>query len=116
MATLQGMSETQFTKLDWRPSKRRATYVRERRFNGQKQAPPAFLAAGKLNGIGSGKHRICAAKRRDGEPCHTIAMRDVPYCRLHGGASQTSRSIRPYVRKDGVVTVPRHAETNPQEP
>ena len=101
------MSETQFTALDWRPGKKRKTYVRQRRYSGQKQAPAAFLAmSGSVAGIGSGKHRICSAKRRDGEPCRTIAMRDCPTCRLHGGASFTARLIRPYVRKDGVVATP----------
>jgi hypothetical protein len=100
------MSETQFTALDWRPSNKRKTYVRQRRFNGQKVAPPAFLAAAKLSGIGSGKHAICAATKRDGAPCRNIAMRDCATCRLHGGAARTAWLLRPYVRKDGVVVVP----------
>jgi hypothetical protein len=108
------MSETQFSALDWRPGKRRKTYVRQRRFNGQKQAPPAFIAAGKLSGIGSGKHRLCGARRRDGGICRTIAMNGCDHCRLHGGASQTARTIRPYVRKDGVVTVPVYARSDPE--
>ena len=109
------MSETQFSAADWRPGKRRKTYVRKYRRNGQKTAPPAFLAAAAVSGIGSGKHRICSAKRRDGEPCRSIAMNGCNHCRLHGGASQTARTIRPYVRKDGAVTMP-NARANPQTP
>jgi hypothetical protein len=105
------MSETQFSALDWRPGKKRRTYVRQRRAGGQKQAPPAFIAAGKLSGIGSGKHRICSARRRDGERCGSIAMTDCETCRLHGGATRTAYVLRPYVRKDGVLVVPR-AQTN----
>jgi len=106
------MSENQFSALDWRPGKRRRSYVRKRRAGGQKQAPAAFLAmSGSVAGIGSGKHRICSAKRRDGEPCRDIAMRGCDHCRAHGGASQTARSIRPYVRKDGAIVIP-NARTN----
>jgi hypothetical protein len=101
------MSETQFSALDWRPGKRRRSYVRKLRSGGQKQAPPAFIAAGKLSGIGSGKHRVCGARKRDGALCRSIAMNGCDTCRLHGGASYTARHVRPYVRKDGVVTVPR---------
>lgn len=109
------MSETHFSALDWRPGKRRRSYVRKMRSGGQKQAPPAFLAmSGSVAGIGSGKHRICGAPTRAGAPCRDIAMRGCDHCRQHGGASQTSRLIRPYVRKDGVVTVPRNARANPE--
>jgi hypothetical protein len=76
------------------------------RSGGQKQAPPAFLAAAAASGIGSGKHRLCGARKRDGEPCRDIAMKGCAHCRKHGGASQTARTIRPYVRKDGVVVMP----------
>jgi hypothetical protein len=103
------MSETHFTALDWKPGKRRRTYVRQMRSGGQKKAPPAFVAAGKLSGIGSGKHRICGARRRDGEPCTSIAMNGCDTCRIHGGASQTARTIRPYVRKDGSIVIPGDA-------
>jgi hypothetical protein len=101
------MSETQFSALDWKPGKRRRTYVRKLRSGGQKQAPPAFIAAGKLSGIGSGKHRICGARKRNGEPCRSIAMTDCDHCRLHGGAMQTAKFVRPYVRKDGSIVTPR---------
>jgi hypothetical protein len=109
------MSETHFTALDWKPGKRRRSYVRKQQAGGQKHAPPAFTAAGKLSGIGSGKHRICAAKRRDGEPCHTIAMNGCLTCRLHGGAAHTAQVLRPYVRKDGTVTVPSYAQADTQD-
>lgn len=36
-------------------------------------------------------------------------MNGCDHCRLHGGAMQTAKFVRPYVRKDGVVTVPRNA-------
>jgi hypothetical protein len=101
------MSETHFSALDWKPGKRRRSYVRKMRSGGQKQAPPAFLAAAAVSGIGSGKHRICGARKRNGEPCRDIAMKGCDHCRQHGGASYTARHVRPYVRKDGVVTVPR---------
>jgi len=105
---LKPMSETQFTALDWRPGKKRKTYVRQRRYNGQKQAPAAFLAAAAVSGIGSGKHRLCGARRRDGGICRDIAMRGCDHCRAHGGASQTARLIRPYVRsRDGAVIIPK---------
>jgi hypothetical protein len=110
------MSENQFTALDWRPGKRRKTYVRKMRSGGQKQAPPAFIAAGKLSGIGSGKHRICGARKRNGEPCRDIAMKGCDHCRAHGGASQTARTIRPYVRKDGVIVIPKNAQADNQNP
>jgi hypothetical protein len=104
------MSETHFSALDWKPGKRRRSYVRKMRSGGQKQAPPAFLAmSGSVAGIGSGKHRTCGARRRDGGICRTIAMNGCDHCRLHGGAMQTAKFVRPYVRKDGVVTVPRNA-------
>jgi hypothetical protein len=110
------MSETHFSALDWRPGKKRRTYVRKRRAGGQKQAPSAFLAAAAVSGIGSGKHRLCGARKRDGGLCRDIAMKGCNHCRQHGGASQTARTIRPYVRKDGVVTVPHNAQADHQTP
>ena len=109
------MSESHFSALDWRPGKRRKTYPRIGRAGGQKQAPLAFIAAGKLSGIGSGKHRICSARKRNGERCRSIAMNDCDVCRLHGGAARTARLLRPYVRRDGTVVIP-NASANPQEP
>jgi hypothetical protein len=101
------MSETHFSALDWRPGKKRRTYVRKRRAGGQKQAPPAFLAAAAVSGIGSGKHRICGALTRAGAPCRDIAMRNCATCKRHGGAARTAHLIRPYVRKDGSIVIPR---------
>ena len=108
------MSETHFTALDWKLGKRRRSYVRKRRAGGQKQAPPAFLAAAAVSGIGSGKHRLCGARRRDGGICRDIAMKGCDHCRAHGGAARTAWLLRPYVRKDGVATVPHNAQTNPE--
>jgi hypothetical protein len=86
------MSDTQFTALDWRPSPRRATYPRVKPYGGQKQAPAAFLAAAKVSGFGSGKHRRCARAN-----CTGWAMRETTVCRLHGGGKIASQS-RPYVK------------------
>jgi hypothetical protein len=84
------MSETHFSALDWRPSKKRASYPRVRHCAGQKVAPPAFLAAARVSGFGSGKHRICAH-------CGRVAMRESTVCRQHGGSGHASKK-RPYVR------------------
>lgn len=110
------MSETHFSALDWRPGKGRKTYVRVRRSGGQKVAPSAFLAAARVSGIGSGKHRQCSAKRVDGQPCRGIAMRDAPTCKKHGGAAYTAQYVRPYVRQDGVVVIPKHAKAKSRKP
>jgi hypothetical protein len=87
---MQTMSETQFSKSDWRPSKKRASYPRQHAWAGQKVAPPAFLAAAKLNGFGKGKQRRCSQ-------CRGWALRESIACRLHGGASVAAKK-RPYIR------------------
>lgn len=84
------MSETQFTALDWRPSRKRASYPRQRAHGGQKRAPAAFLAAARVSGIGSGKHRLC-------DHCGRVALRETTVCRWHGGGKIASQS-RPYVK------------------
>jgi hypothetical protein len=85
------MSETQFDRSDWRPSRKRASYARQRAWGGQKQAPAAFLAtSGRVAGFGSGKHRRC-------DHCTRWAMKDLNVCRWHGGATATAKK-RPYVR------------------
>ena len=84
------MSDTQFSALDWRPSRKRASYPRQRAYGGQKEANAAFLAAARLSGIGSGKHRLC-------DHCGRVAMREANVCRWHGGGKIAAQS-RPYVR------------------
>ena len=89
-AITPGMSDTQFTALDWRPSRKRASYPRQRAYGGQKEANAAFLAAARVSGIGSGKHRLCAK-------CGRVAVREASVCRWHGGATHASKA-RPYVK------------------
>jgi hypothetical protein len=82
------MSDTHFTALDWRPSAKRATYPRQRAYGGQKQAPAAFLAAAKRNGL---------AYLPRCNHCGRVAMRGLAVCRFHGGGKIASR-FRPYVK------------------
>jgi hypothetical protein len=79
------MSETQFTRADWRPGKRRRSQPRVRDWGGRKQLPAGM---GPEHGIGSGKLRLCVV-------CGCVAMRESAACRLHGGASHAARK-RPY--------------------
>ena len=83
------MSETQFTRADWRPSRKRASHPRVRAYGGQKKAPAAFLAAGKLYGLA--KARKCAH-------CGRVALRETSVCRFHGGGKVASLK-RPYVKR-----------------
>jgi hypothetical protein len=90
------MSETQFTKLDWRPGKRRRTQPRQRDFGGQKQAPPGLLAKGKLVGLGTPTAARCTATARStGRTCRRVALKGTGLCQLHGGALH-ARKLRPY--------------------
>jgi hypothetical protein len=82
------MSDTHFTALDWRPSRKRASYPRVRAHGGQKQAPAAFLAAAKLTGL---------AHLPRCDHCGRVAMRGLNVCRVHGGGKIASQS-RPYVK------------------
>ena len=83
------MSDTQFSALDWRPSRKRASYPRQRAYGGQKQAPAALLAAGKLHGL---------AKARKCDHCGRVALRETTVCRFHGGGKIASLK-RPYVKR-----------------
>lgn len=83
----------QFTKADWRPGKRRASYPRKRAWGGAKVAPAAFVAMARLVGFGSE-----AAKARQCRHCRRPAMRGLPVCREHGGASHAARR-RPFVAR-----------------
>ena len=82
------MSDTHFTALDWRPSRKRASYPRVRAHGGQKKAPAAFLAAAKRTGLAH--VRKCAH-------CGRVAMREATVCRWHGGGKIASLK-RPYVK------------------
>jgi len=91
------MSETQFTKADWRPSKKRVTYVRERAWGGQKQAPLAFLAAAKFAGLNTNCSLRCSRIAiSTGRPCCRVAMKGTTLCLSHGGAGVV-RIFRAYV-------------------
>jgi hypothetical protein len=90
------MSE-QFTKADWRPSEKRATYVRERAWGGQKLAPTAFLAAAKLAGLNTNRALRCSRVAvSTGRPCRRVAMKGTTLCLCHGGAGVV-RMFRDYV-------------------
>jgi DnaJ-class molecular chaperone len=88
------MSETQFTRADWRPGKRRRSTPRVKPWGGAKVAGVAFLAmSGSRAGFGSGKHRRCALAH-----CNGWAMKGVSTCHKHGGAGNVARYRRPFVR------------------
>lgn len=90
------MSETHFTRLDWRPGKRRKTQPRKQPYAGQKVASPGFLASRALTGLHTMTARRCAAKRfTDGLPCGQPAMKESPFCYMHGGAARAAK-VRPY--------------------
>jgi hypothetical protein len=97
------MSDTQFTALDWRPSRKRASYPRVRAWGGQKKAPAAFLAAARLSGFASGKHRRC-------DHCTRWALKGLGVCRWHGGATHASKS-RPYVRTARTIALANASQT-----
>jgi hypothetical protein len=91
------VSDTQFTKADWRPGARRRTHPRVRCHGGQKQAPPGLIAARKFVGLDTPTARRC--KRiavSTGKPCRHPAMRGSDYCLSHGGSAAVSKR-RPYV-------------------
>jgi hypothetical protein len=97
------MSDTHFTALDWRPSRKRASYPRVRSWGGQKQANAAFLAqSGSVAGFGSGKHRLC-------DHCGRVAVREATVCRWHGGGKIAAQS-RPYAKS--VKTLVKFAAVN----
>ena len=89
--TVAPMSSDQFTRLDWRPSTRRASYPRVRAHGGRKTAPAALLAYCAPPGVFAPGAPRCAH-------CKRVAMRDLPVCRQHGGARWTAR-LRPYVSR-----------------
>lgn len=99
-ASVGPMSDTQFTALDWRPSRKRATYPRQRAWGGQKEAPAAFLAAARLTGL---------AHLPRCDHCRRVAMRGLNVCRAHGGGKIASQS-RPYAKS--VKTLVKFAAVN----
>ena len=91
------MSETQFTKLDWRPGNRRRTQPRVRCYAGRKEAPPGLLAAGRHAGLHTPTAKRCSRiAASTGRPCRHVAMKGSNLCLSHGGAAAAKR-IRPYV-------------------
>jgi hypothetical protein len=92
------MSETHFSRCEWRAGARRKTQPRVHDYGGQKQAPVAFLAAARFAGLGTPTAKRC--KRiavSTGKPCRHPAMKGSDYCLSHGGAAAAKR-IRAYVR------------------
>ena len=91
------MSETQFSRLDWRPGKRRRTQPRVRAYAGQKEAPVNFLAAAKLVGLHTNTAKRCTATARStGRKCRRVALKGTNWCLCHSGAL-VARRLRPYV-------------------
>jgi hypothetical protein len=92
------VSETQFTRLDWRPGKRRRTKPRVRDYPGQKEAPIGLLAAAKLVGLHTNRAARCTATARStARTCRRVAVSGANVCMVHGGALVLMRN-RPYVR------------------
>jgi hypothetical protein len=91
------VSETQFSRSDWRPGKRRRTHPRVRNYPGRKEAPPGLLAAGRLVGLHTNTAKRCTRiAASTGRPCRHVAMKGSNLCLSHGGAAAAKR-IRPYV-------------------
>jgi hypothetical protein len=92
------LSETQFTKLDWRPGKRRRTQPRVRCHGGQKEAPLGLIAARKLAGLHTNRAARCIGiALSTGRKCRRVAVTGANVCLLHGGTFVLMRN-RPYVR------------------
>jgi hypothetical protein len=86
------VSETQFSRADWRPGKRRRTQPRQRDFGGAKEAQAGLIAARKFVGLNTLAARRC--KRiavSTGKPCRHRAMRGSDYCLSHGGSAAVSK-------------------------
>jgi hypothetical protein len=89
------MSETQFTRLDWRPGKRRRTQPRVRDYGGQKEAPLGLIAARKLVGLHTNRAARCTATARStGRKCRRVAVTGANVCMVHGGALALKRNRR----------------------
>ena len=55
------VSDTQFSRIDWRPGARRKTVPRVRSYGGQKEAPLWLLAAGRFVGLHTNRAARCTA-------------------------------------------------------
>ena len=92
------MSETHFSRCEWRAGKRRRTQPRVHHYGGQKQAPVNFLAAAKFAGLHTNAAKKCVRIAvSTGKTCRHPAMRGTDYCLSHGGAAMT-KHIRSYVQ------------------
>ncbi len=91
------MSETHFSRLDWRAGARRKTTPRVRSHGGQKVAPVGLVAARKFVGFDTLTAKRCTAKARStGRKCRRVAVTGANVCMVHGGALFL-RQHRPYV-------------------
>jgi len=74
------------TRDEWRPGRRsRMAAPRQRNWGGAQELPLALALAAQRTWFGApGAQRLC---RHCGGP----AMRDLPVCRIHGGASVAAR-------------------------
>jgi hypothetical protein len=92
------MSETHFSRCEWRAGARRKTQPRVKCYGGQKVAPAGLIAARKFAGFDTPTAKRCTRIAvSTGQPCKHVAMRGSDYCLSHGGAAAAKR-IRPYVR------------------
>jgi hypothetical protein len=94
------LSEDFFTRADWRPSPKRATYPRVQPYAGRKTAPPAFLAAAKFAGLNTNRAARCTRiAASTGQRCKHVAMKGSKHCMSHGGANSLNgaRRARAYV-------------------
>lgn len=95
------MSNTQFTRADWRPGNRRKTYPRQRDFGGRKQAPAALIAAGLHAGLHTNTAARCTAiANSTGRKCRRVAVTGCSKCMCHGGALSLIAK-RGYVKTQG---------------
>jgi hypothetical protein len=82
-----------FTRADWRPGKRHTRQLRTKPYGGAKVANAAFLEASRRNQFKPGRpgYRVCAAVKRNGEPCGMLALSGTTVCGAHGGFSLWAR-------------------------
>lgn len=91
------VSETHFSKLDWRPGARRKTMPRLKPYGGQKEAPVLLLVMAKRVGLHTNAAKRCTATARStGRKCRRVAVTGANVCLVHGGALFLKQH-RPYV-------------------
>jgi hypothetical protein len=91
------MSESQFSRLDWRAGKRRRTQPRVHDYAGQKVAPIGLIAAAKFVGLHTDRAARCTATAGStGRKCRRVAVTGANVCMVHGGAL-VLKTNRPYV-------------------